>query len=276
MGMRCHLEHGPWGAPIDIGFDEAGTGEALVLLPPFPLLKSVYADLLPRLAGLRRTFALDWPGFGDSTPAPAGSFQMDVLADWVAGFLDARRVPRATLLGVSLGGYVALAFAARHADRLSGLVLADTRAQADGPEAKAGRAAALAALSEHGAPPFLDGFVPRLLAPGASRDTFLRARLLCEERSASLAAAVEGLRDRPDRTSLLPSLAVPTLVLVGEQDRPSPPAEMRAWAATIPDAHFQEIPGAGHLACYEASERFGDEVIAFLTSRGVKVSGELS
>jgi pimeloyl-ACP methyl ester carboxylesterase len=274
--MRCHLEESPWRSPIDIGFDEAGTGEALVLLPPFPLQRGIYAELLPRFAGLRRTFALDWPGFGDSSPAPPGGFHMDMLADWVAAFLDARRVPKATLLGVSLGGYVALAFAARHAARLAALVLADTRAQADSAENKAARAGALAALSEHGAPPFLDAFLPRLLAPTVSRDTFLRARLTCEERAASLAAAVEGLRDRPDRTSLLPSINVPCLVMVGSEDKASPPAEMQALAAAIPGALFHKIEGAGHLACFEAPDRFGAEVEAFLIRNGVKVPGELS
>jgi len=273
--MRCRIDRGGW-AGTEIGFDEAGTGEALVLLHPFPLQRSVFAEQLPGFGALRRTFALDMPGFGDTTPAGPGAFNMDELADLVAAFLDTRRVPKATVLGISMGGYVALAFAERHPARLSGLVLADTRAAADSPETRAGRAGALAALEQHGAPPYLDNFVAQVIDPQRSRDAYLRARLLCEENPASLRAAIEALRDRPDRTKLLPTLSCPTLVLVGSEDKMTPPTEMRGMADAIPRATFKEIEGVGHFGCVEKPEVFQGAVVSFLESHGVRRAEELS
>src|SRR6476659_4529156 len=118
-----------------IGYDDRGTGPALVLLHPFPLTRATWAGLADALAVHRRVIAVDARGFGD---APlAGPFTIADIADDVAALLDRLAIPRATVLGMSMGGYAALAFAARHRDRLSALVLAAPRAAPDGAEARA-------------------------------------------------------------------------------------------------------------------------------------------
>src|SRR6476659_4990226 len=123
-----------------IGYDDRGTGPALVLLHPFPLTRATWAGLADALAAHRRVIAVDARGFGDSPLT--GPFAIADIADDLAALLDQLAIARATVLGMSMGGYAALAFAARHRERLSALVLADTRAAADSPETRAARAGA--------------------------------------------------------------------------------------------------------------------------------------
>ena len=222
------------GSPI--GFDDRGSGPATVLLHPFPLRRDAWAGIAEALAAHRRVIAVDARGFGD-TPL-AGPFAITDLADDVAALLDRLSIAKATLLGMSMGGYAALAFAARHRDRLSALVLADTRAAADSAEARAGRAAALATLAAVGPTAYLAGSLPRLLSPAAPPALVAHVRARAETRAASLRAGIEALRDRPDRSAELGAIACPTLVVCGVEDQVTPLAEMKQLAGAIAGARF--------------------------------------
>jgi 3-oxoadipate enol-lactonase len=252
----------PTRAPLD--FASHGEGPAIVLLPPFPLVARVWAGNSPALvAAGYRVLAPDYPGFGASAESPSALSVADI-AERAVAMLDAVGVDRAIWIGESMGGYVALAAAAMYADRILALVLADTRATADTEAARAGRASALAAIRDRGPDAYLDEAVPRLLAPDAPEAVRLMARSLAESRGLALAAAVAALRDRPDRTTTLAHLRCPTLVLVGEADQVTPPAEVRAMAATIPGAELVTLPGVGHLTNIEAPEAFNAAIVGFL------------
>src|SRR5262245_6795087 len=244
------------------GYDDRGSGPATVLLHPFPFARSVWAGIDDALAAHRRVITVDARGFGAS--APAGPFAIADLADDLAALLDRLGVARATVLGMSMGGYAALAFAARHRERLSALVLADTRAAADSAEARAGRAAALATIAAAGPAAYLAGSLARQLSPDAppARVAHLRAR--AETRAANLRAGIEALRDRPDRSGELGAIACPTLVVCGTDDQITPAAEMKQIAAAIAGAHFVPIAGAGHLSHIEAPGAFLQAVTSFL------------
>jgi 3-oxoadipate enol-lactonase len=245
-----------------IGYDDRGTGPALVLLHPFPLTRTTWAGLAEALAAHRRVIAVDARGFGDSPLA--GAYAIADLADDLAALLDGLAIPRAIVLGMSMGGYAALAFAARHRDRLSALVLADTRAAADSAEARAGRATALATLAEAGPTAYLAASLPRLLSPHAPPALVAYVRARAETRPASLRAGIEALRDRPDRSAELGAIDCPTLVLCGAEDQVTPAAEMRQIAAAIAGARFVPLAGAGHLSHVEAPGAFLDTVTAFV------------
>jgi pimeloyl-ACP methyl ester carboxylesterase len=164
---------------------------------------------------------------------------------------------------MSMGGYAALAFAARHRERLSALVLADTRAAADSAETRAARAAALAAV-DAGPTAYLAASLPRLLAPDAPPALVAHLRARAETRAASLRAGIEALRDRPDRSGELGAIACPTLVVCGTEDQVTPAAEMKQIAAAISGARFVPIAGAGHLSHVEAPGPFLHAVTSFL------------
>ena len=163
-----------------------------------------------------------------------------------------------------MGGYAALAFAARHRERLSALVLADTRAAADSAETRAARAGALATIAGAGPAAYLAASLPRLLSPDAPPALVAHLRARAETRAASLRAGVEALRDRPDRSAELGAIACPTLVVCGEHDQVTPAAEMKQIAAGISGARFVPIANAGHLSHVEAPGAFLNAVTSFL------------
>jgi pimeloyl-ACP methyl ester carboxylesterase len=281
---------------------EAGlaSGRPLLLLNPFPLHRGVWADNVATWIGRGyRVLTTDYPGLegpgpggtgaGDDDAAapadrPMSPMSIDGLADAAVAELDARAIAQVAILGVSMGGYVALSLAARFPGRLAGLLLADTRAAADSPAARAGRVAALATLQQPaaGAPEaeidadietaamvaavetYLGSSLPKLLAPAAPAHLHERVRALAIRRRASLIAGIVALRDRPDRSAALPTLHVPTLVLSGSDDQIVPAAEMQEMARAIPGARFEAIPGAGHLPNLEQPARFEALVGAFL------------
>jgi 3-oxoadipate enol-lactonase len=236
----------------------------LVLLPPFPFDRRVFdGNVSALVSSSRRVIVIDYPGFGDS-PMPPRLLSISQLADLVAGVLDRLTIKTATLAGVSMGGYVALAFAVRFPERLEALVLANTRAAADSPTDRLGRAAALSTIREQGAEAYLTQSLPRLLSPDAAPALLARVHALAEKRPQILAAGITALRDRQDRSADLPRLRCPTLVLVGQADQVSPPAEMQGIADAINGARFLEIPRAGHLSNLEAPAAFNQAVIDFL------------
>jgi len=156
------------------------------------------------------------------------------LADDLAALLDGLKLPAATVGGMSMGGYVALAFARRHRDRLKSLILADTKAAADTPEARQGREDAISLVEKHSVAALLEKQIPRLLSASASEGLRAEVRALGAQPADTVIAAIRALRDRPDRTAELPEIAVPTLVVVGNDDALSPPAEAHAMAAACP------------------------------------------
>jgi pimeloyl-ACP methyl ester carboxylesterase len=246
-----------------IAFDVRGAGIPLVLLHAFPFDRRMWADDAAALADRHRVITVDLPGFGES---PLGaSTSIAGFADDVAALLDELGVPMAAIAGLSMGGYVALAFAERHPARLAALVLADTRAGADSPEGRQAREDGIRKVRADGTAEFLDGIPFRLLSSHAPEPLRRRVRGLAEQRADGIVAALAAMRDRPDRTAELGSIACPTLVLVGGDDSVTPPSEARAMAAAIPGARLAELAGAGHLANLEAPRAFDDAVAELLT-----------
>lgn len=254
------------GSPIAV--DDVGRGEPIVFLHAFPLNRRMWQAQTAALAGTHRVLAPDLRGFGDSVGSPPVA-TMDAYADDVAALLDALDVREpVTLCGLSMGGYVALAFFARHRDRLSRLILCDTRADADTPEKIAGRNTTAQEVLQNGAESLVQKMPSSLLSERtiAESPNIVAAvrEMIAEAPPASIAAALQGMAARPDRTDLLPQIDVPTLVLCGEEDAISPVAVMRTLADSIPNAIFATIPLAGHLAPVENAESVNGAIRRFL------------
>ena len=250
---------------FDLRFDDQGQGEVVVLLPPFPFDRRVWSANIPALvAAGHRVLAIDYPGFGHSPPVSPEAFSLTAIAEATAALLEKLALVQVTLVGLSMGGYVALAFAACFPTKLRALVLADTRASADSEVARQGRAQALETIATRGVEAYLAGALPRQLAPDAPSDALNVILRVAEKRSAPLVAALAALRDRPDRTDTAARIACPTLVIAGAEDQITPAAEMRGLAHTIRGARFVELPGAGHLSNVEAPAPFNKCVVEFL------------
>lgn len=242
-----------------------GQGTPVLFLHAFPLQKAMWDPVVDRLAG-RAALAVDLPGFGGSRPVPERP-SMDGYAAAIAAFLDALNVDRVVLCGLSMGGYLAFAFWRQHRERVAGLILADTRAGADTPEAREGRFNLIARLKEEGSRA-ATGSLPNLVGPTTREaQPGLLAKLerwVLANPAEGIAAASRAMAGRPDSTPLLPEIEVPALVIVGEEDTVTPPEEAQAMAEALPRADLVRIPGAGHLAALEQPEAFAHAVAGFL------------
>ncbi|HEY1187362.1 MAG TPA: alpha/beta fold hydrolase, partial [Gemmata sp.] len=208
-------------------------------------------------------------GFGES---PAGAFTIECAADLVAEFLAALNISKAIVGGLSMGGYVALAFAHHHADKLAGLILADTRAGTDDSNAKANRTRSIELVQTQGSAALFDGMVPKVLSDATRNskpETVDRLRAIAAKQPpASVVAALVALRDRPDANPRLSGIAVPTLVIVGEHDSVTPPLAAANLSAQIRGSKLVHIPGAGHLSSAENPDAFNAAVRGFLAESG--------
>jgi pimeloyl-ACP methyl ester carboxylesterase len=242
------------------------TPTPLVLLHPFPLDAGFWSAVRPALADDRPVIACEFPGLGAAAPEDHPS--IDGFADSVADVI-ARQAPggRAAVCGLSLGGYVALALAARHPERVAALVLADTRAEDDAPEARSGRHASAVRVRTEGAGGFLDEFTPRLVAPGDHASLGAARAIADAQDPEAIARALEALAGRADRRPDLPGMAVPALVIVGSEDVLTPLACAQALVEGLPDAELVVIPGSGHLSALEHPTAFSEAVRGFLARR---------
>lgn len=256
--------HGAHGAATLVAHT-AGRGPLALLLHGYPLDHRMWLDVLRSPLTERRTLvALDLRGHGHS-PAPGDtSHPMERFAADAAAVLDAFGVASADVVGLSMGGYVAFALAAAFPQRVRSLVLANTRAGADGDQARAGRDAAIRTVLEQGRAAIAQAMLPKLLAKDADAVLQARVRTMIEDTPVeTIVADLRGLRDRPDRTSLLAQLTMPTLAIAGEHDPITPPAELQAIAAGVPGGRCVVVPAAAHLVPMEQPAAFVRELAAF-------------
>ena len=250
---------------------ELGGGDAdpLLMLHAFPLNGRMFEPQMEAISGGRRVIAPDLPGFGLSPRTPA---QPDVgyYAGCVRALLDRLEIPRVVLGGVSMGGYVAFECMRSFPERVSGLVLANTRPDADTEEARETRKEMALRVAQEGIGVLVDLQMGRLLSErtrAENRDVIERVReIILENTPDGAVAALGAMRERPDSTETLGGITVPTLVVGGAEDTISSPEVMGEMAARIPDARHVTLPGVGHLSSLEDPEGFNEALTGFLES----------
>jgi len=248
----------------ELAYESYGSGKPLVLVHAFPLDSRMWRETAEALSTRCRVLTPDMRGFGGSELG-AGDASIADMADDVAALLDSLGLVRAAVGGLSMGGYVALAFATRHGSRLESLILADTRAVADSDAARAGRAEALLRVQNEGVAALVERQLGALLSPAASQAVRRRVREIGQSQSpAGVAAGIRALRDRPDRRVELAWIVCPTLVMVGSEDAISPRAETADMASAISGARLIEIPAAGHLSNLENPAAFVAAIASFI------------
>lgn len=251
---------------------EAGSGRACILLHAFPLSADQWLPQLHRVPAGWRLIAPDVRGFrgvGQAfqdvglDQATMASHAADVLQ--LMNHLD---VDRAVVGGLSMGGYIALAVARAAPGRLDGLVLADTKAGADSEDGRAARDATIARVRAEGVDALAEAMLPKLLGETTRRDqpdlVDAVRMLIARNTPEAVVSALGAMKTRPDSAPLLPALGCPALVVCGEEDVLTPPAESDAMAAALPSATTVLIPGAGHLSNLEAPLAFNQALADFL------------
>jgi len=256
---------------VATSYRDLGEGEPFVLLHAFPLNSRMFESQMRAFSGSHRVIAPDYPGFGRSPRTPA---QPDVryYAEGISDLLDRLHLERVILGGVSMGGYVAFECMRLFPERISALILANTRAEPDSEEMRETRNEMALRVAQEGVGVLVKLQMERLLAPETLRNDEelvedVRAMIL-ENSPDGAVAALGAMRERPDSTPLLGEIGVPTLVVGGEEDGISSPEVMGAMAAKIPGAHRVTIPQTGHLSNLEAPEKFNAVLSGFLKSIG--------
>lgn len=236
-----------------LNHQSSGKGLPLVLLHGFPHDSRIWESQLAALGDRFHVITPDLSGFGKSKSSEP--FTMASQADSVHRFLVQIKALPCILGGLSMGGYIALEFARKYPSDLRGLILLDTRAEADGAEAKQGRGKMIDLVRANGAAAIAEAMLPKQLAPTAPQqkpDVVRKLRMIMESQSATtIENALIAMKDRPDNTAFLPSISVPTLIVVGQADVLTPPEVARKMHDAIPKSTLAIIPDAGHLSPME-------------------------
>ncbi len=257
-------------SPRGVSYREAGKGPPVLLLHAFPLASAMWREQIRALQGNYHVAAPDVRGFG-STPAFTGPPSVDQMADDAAALLDELNITGPIVVGgLSMGGYVALAFARRHAARLRALVLADTRAEPDDAAGRANRDKMIEFASKNPSKAVIEQMLPKMVCAETlqKRPEVVEAvkHFASLQAPAGIVNALKALRDRPDATPFLRQIAVPTLVVVGRDDALTPVSTAEKLTAGIPGAKMVIIEKAGHLSNLEQPDGFNQAVRAFLAA----------
>jgi pimeloyl-ACP methyl ester carboxylesterase len=252
-------------------FESGGGRNAMVLIHAFPLSAEQWLPQLTRVPAGARVIAPDLRGFHGSGRGIAGAdlnnLTMDTYAADVLALMTHLDIDRAVIGGVSLGGYVAFAMVRQAPQRVAGLVLANTRATPDSAEGRAARDRTVALVEREGPTALAREMVPKLLGATTRSEqpdlVDVVTHLIEMNPPEALVAALRALRDRPDSTPLLPSIACSTTIVVGEEDTIIPMADVEAMKAAIPNARLVILPRVGHLSNLEAPAAFVDVLYGF-------------
>lgn len=253
-------------AGVSLAVELHGEGAPLVFIHGFPLDRGMWTRQLTRVHGWR-CIAPDLRGAGASD-APADGYSMARYADDLDAVCDALDVTAAVFCGFSMGGYVLFEFLRRFRQRVRGLILCDTKAEADTVEGKRVRDEHVALVEDEGVSALTDRLLPKLL--GATTRTQrpelmdLTRAMVLRQPAAGVVGALRAMRDRSDATSELSTIGIPTLVLCGAEDGLTPPSVARGMVERIPGARYVEVEGAGHLSPLEHPDRVTGAIQDFL------------
>jgi pimeloyl-ACP methyl ester carboxylesterase len=252
---------------IEMAYDEAGSGAPVVLLHGYPFNRSMWREQAAALKDSYRVITPDLRGHGETTSTiePA---TMDEMARDVAALLDKLDVERAALGGLSMGGYVTLAFYRRFPLRVRALILADTRPQADTPEARSNREEQAKKILKEGMQSIADDFLKKVLTPATISERpeiAERVReMILKTDTRGAAAALRGMAARHDQTDFLQEIFAPALILVGSEDKLTPPSDAEVMKREIRGSRLSVIEGASHLSNLERPLEFNHALKSFL------------
>lgn len=241
---------------------DLGTGTPILWIHGFPLASSIFEQQLA-IRGARHVMP-DLPGFGQSRPDGA-ELSIDDYARIAIDELNHRGIDRAVFAGLSMGGYICLAAARLAPERLRALILLDTRETPDTPEAKKGRYASIEKVGKEGIAPIVDSMLPKMLTADAPQEMKERVREIMSSSSPEgVTAALRAMAERSDSTAVLAKIDVPTMIIVGEEDTITPPADAERMEKAIRGARLVRVRGAAHLANVEKADDVNRAIGSFV------------
>lgn len=261
-----------------------GSGPILLFAHGFPFDSRLYLPAVEKLAPRFTCVVPDLRGFGKTKLGANGHNSIGLPRVKMGRFADDLAILTAIIscqhhnkdekivfCGLSMGGYISLAFARRRPERLAGLVFCDSNETPDSPVKAKGRLALADSINALTIPSFVDNMIPNLLAPETIKDhpeivTDLR-EIMVSQTPDAIAAGARGMATRPDSSDILPEIEAPTLVLGGEHDQLSTPVGLDELASKIPNASRATIPHAGHLPPLENPDAFAQAIVDWYDSK---------
>lgn len=239
---------------VEIAYVQRGLGKPLVLLHGYPLDHHLWDEVVPLLEETEMFDLIvpDLRGFGESTTVDT-PFTMDDYATDIARLLDMLGIQKTAIVGHSMGGYVALAFAKLFPKRVRGLGLVSSQVLADPPEGKERRYKIATEVAEKGIGGVVDVMTTKFTSD-PQLQAFARKSMEAQKPSAYI-GALKAMAERVDSTSLLPTFTFPVVLIHGDADALIPIDRAREVKAALPNAHLVEISGAGHMPMMEAKEK---------------------
>jgi pimeloyl-ACP methyl ester carboxylesterase len=255
---------------IEMAYDIEGAGPSVVLLHGYPFNRSMWSAQVEALKESFRVITPDLRGFGETTAPSEEPATMGEMAEDVAALMDELGIERFTLGGLSMGGYVALAFYRSFPLRVRNLILADTRPQADTAEAREMRERQAQQALREGMEGIANAMLPKLVAPAtlSEREDMVEElrRMITATDPRGAASALRGMAERPDQTYLLARIFAPTLILVGSEDQLTPQADAKVMHREIRGSRLEVIEGAAHVSNLERPQEFNRALLDFLNS----------
>ena len=249
--------------------DTGGEGTPALLVHGFPFNSSMWDPQVQALGEKYRLIVPDLKGFGASdAPTDHKSYSVDTYADELQAVLDDADADKAIVVGLSMGGYIAFAFARKHADSLAGLVLANTRSEADPPEAVEKRTGQQKQVASDGTGGLIDALPGALLSEKTKTDktdVVDKLKAVMDNPPAGYIGALETMKQRPDSTGDLASINVPTLIVTGADDPLIPSSASESMHEAIVQSELVVIPEAGHVSNLESPDEFTQALDGFLS-----------
>ncbi len=255
---------------FNVSYDDVGEGRVpIIFLHGYPFDKSTWRQQLTFLQTSHRAIAVDIRGYGGSED-PQKELSIDLFAEDLIRFMDDLSIETAIICGLSMGGYIALNTQKRFPDRFSAMILCDTQCNADSPEGKQKRYSTIDSINSGGAADFCEGFLQKVFTKQSLTHKLdvveaLRA-VIASASDHSLTAGLVALAERSESCSTLKDVAIPTLIMCGQEDEVTPLAQSVFMHEQIKGSLLHVIDDAGHVSNLEQPDAFNRQLKAFLAT----------
>ena len=254
---------------IEVSYQDFGKPGCtpIVLIHAYPMNQLMWESQIPALAEDYRIISYDVRGMGQTTATPF-PFTLEILVDDLIALLDHLKITQAVLCGISMGGYISLRTVMRNPERVRGLILCDTMSLADQNIGRLHRHEALQTIQEQGVPAYAEGFSKKVLADWTLQqqpEIVARIKKIVSSHSPfAVSCLTLALVSRFDTTEALAKISVPTLILVGDNDKLIPMENIQLLKDKIPNAELAVLPKAGHMSNVENPEEFNSQLLRFM------------
>lgn len=242
---------------------------AIIFVHGFPFDRNLWEEQVKALKNKYYCVAYDVRGLGGSE-VDDGQFTMEKFADDLAMIVSDLNLVKPVICGMSMGGYICLRAVEKYSEHIGGLILIDTKSEADSDQIKLKRSEAMENININGPAAFVENFIPPLFAGFTLKQNPSLPKKIIRRAKKASAAGIKGsliaMLSRTDTTGNLKKIKMPVLVICGEEDKLTTPEVMKSMAGKIKNHKFVLIKKAGHMAPVENPKEVNKVILTYLKS----------